>query len=103
MYGSSHLKWAGYRSQHDVVNEVRDATVDQQGLLTLRVLILRRHLVREDGSLTDERLRGDLPAKEFDIHVEPAAGQPRELRGVHRYTRGTDAYQAAVERYRRID
>ena len=103
MYGSAHVKWAGYRSQHDVVNEVRDATVDRQGVLTLRVLILRRQLVHEEGSLTDDRLRGDLPAKEFDIHLEPAAGQSRELRGVHQYTRGTDAYQAAVERYRRID
>lgn len=103
MYGSDHVKRAGYRSQHDVVNEVRDATVDQQGVLTLRVLILRRQLVHEEGSLTDERLRGDLPAKEFDIHLKPAAGQPRELRGVHQYTRGTEAYQAAVERYRRID
>jgi len=103
MYGSAHVKWAGYRSQHDVVNEVRDATVDQQGVLTLRVLILRRQLVHEEGSLTDERLGGDLSAKEFDIHLEPAAGQPREMRGVHRYTRGTDTYQAAVEQYRRID
>jgi hypothetical protein len=100
MYGSLHTKWAGYRSQHDVVNEVRDATVDRQGVLTLRVLILRRQLIHEEGSLPDERLRGDLPAKEFDIHLEPVAGQSRELRGEHRYTRGTDTYQAAEERYR---
>jgi hypothetical protein len=103
MYGSDHVEWAGYRSQHDVVNEIRDATVDHQGILTLRVMILRRQLVHEEGLLTDERLRGDLPAKEFDIRLEPAAGQPRELRGVHEYTRGTEAYQMAVERYRRID
>jgi hypothetical protein len=44
-----------------------------------------------------------MPANEFDIHLEPTTGQSRELRGVHEFTRGTEVYQAAVERYRRID
>lgn len=103
MYGSAHVNWAGYRSRYDVVNEVREATADRFGALDLRVLVLRRHLVHEEGALPDERLRGDLAANEFDIHLEPEAGQSRELRGVHQYTRGTEVYQAAVERYRRID
>jgi hypothetical protein len=103
MYGSHHVTWAGYRSQHDLLNDVRDATVDPQGVLTLRVLILRRQLIHEEGSLPEEQLRGDLPAKEFDIELKPVAGQPRELRGIHQYTRGTESYQAAVERYRRTD
>jgi hypothetical protein len=103
MYGSAYVNWTGYRSRYDVVNEVRDATADRHGALNLRVLVVRRQLVQEEGALPDERLRGDLAANEFDIHLEPAAGQPRELRGVHHYTRGTEVYQAAVERYRRID
>jgi len=39
MYGSSHVNWRGYRAQHDVVNEVRDAGVDKRGVLTLRGLL----------------------------------------------------------------
>ena len=50
MYGSDHVNWRGYRTQHDVVNEVRDASVDTHGVLTLRVLILRRQLVRAEGT-----------------------------------------------------
>jgi hypothetical protein len=103
MYGSNHVHWAGYQSRHDVVNDVREATVDECGVLSLRVLILRRHLVSESGQLPDERFNAELPEKDFDIHLEPVAGQPRELRGVHEYTRGIETYQEAVERYRRIE
>jgi hypothetical protein len=103
MYGSVHVNWAGYRARYDVVNEVREATADQNGALNLRALVLRRQLGHEEGALPDERLRAELAANEFDIHLEPAAGQSRELRGVHQYTRGTEVHQAAVERYRRID
>lgn len=103
MYGSAHVDWAGYRSRYDVVNEVREATADPNGALHLRVLVLRRQLMHEEGALPDVRLRGDLAANEFDIHLEPAAGQPGELRGVHEYTRGIEVHQAAVERYRRIE
>ena len=78
--------WAGYRSRYDVANEVREATADRYGALNLRVLVLRRQLMHDEGALPDERLRGDLAANEFDIHLEPAAGQSRELRGVHQYT-----------------
>jgi len=103
MHGTLHVTWGGYHSQHDVLNEVRDATVDRAGALVLRVQITRRHLVLERGSPPDERLRGDLPVKEWDIHLEPVAGKPQELRGVHKYTRGIDPFQSAVERYRRRD
>jgi len=103
MYGSAHVDWAGYRSRYDVVNEIREANADRYGALYLRVLVLRRQLMHEEGDPPDQRLRGDLAANEFDIHLEPVAGQSRELRGVHHYTRGTQVYQAAVERYRRID
>jgi hypothetical protein len=103
MHGSDQLTWAGYRSRHHVVNDVREATVDECGVLTLRVLIRRRHLVSESGPLPDERFHADLPEKDFYIHLEPVAGQPRELRGRHEYTRGIETYQEAVERYRLVE
>jgi hypothetical protein len=102
MYGSNHVDWRGYLAQHDVVNEVRDATVDDRGRLTLRVLILRRQLVREEGEPPDGRFRADLPAKDFYIRLEPVEGRAGELRGVHEYTRGVEAFQQATERYRHI-
>jgi hypothetical protein len=103
MWGSAQVDWAGYHSRYDVVNEVREATVDQEGALTLRVLVLRRQLAHEEGPLPDRRLVGELPPKEFDIQLEPLTDQAGELRGTHHYTRGTEVHQAAVERYVRID
>jgi hypothetical protein len=103
MYGSQHVNWDGYRSRQDVVNDVREATVDECGVLTLRVLIRRRQLVSESGPLPDERFHADLPEKDFYIQLEPVAGQSRELRGRHEYTRGIETYQEAAERYRRIE
>ena len=103
MWGSSHIKWAEYRSRYDVVNEVRKATVNQLGILTLRVSAVRRQLAYEQGPCPDERLRADLPDKEFDIRLEPTTLATRELRGGHRFTRGTAIYQAAVEQYIHID
>jgi Predicted nucleotide-binding protein containing TIR-like domain len=103
MYGSAHIDWAGYRSRYDVVNEVREATVDDHGSLTLRVLIVRRHLVFEEGTVPDNRLHAYLPDKEFYVHLAPVRGEPRELRGLHNYTRGMESYQAAVERYHHIE
>lgn len=103
MHGSAHGQWAGYRFRYDVVNEVREATVDRDGTLTLRVVILRRVLAFEEGVAPDARLSGELPPKEFDVILKPAPGQPRELHGAHSYTRGTEVYQAAIDRYFRID
>ena len=103
MYGSHHINWGGYHSRHDVVNDVREAVVDQCGVLTLRVLGLRRQLVSESGPLPHGRFHSDLPEKDWYIHLEPVAGQSKELRGEHEYTRGIETYQEAVERYRRIE
>jgi hypothetical protein len=86
MWGSAQVTWAEYRSRYDVVNEVREATVDRNGALTLRVLVLRRQLAYEEGPLPDDRLVGELPPKEFDIQLEPLTDQPRELQGIHHYT-----------------
>jgi hypothetical protein len=103
MWGSAEVKWDEYRSRYDVVNEVREATVNRNGALALRVMILRRHLAYEEGPVPDDRLVGELAPKEFDIQLEPVADRARELRGTHHYTRGTDIHQAAVERYVHID
>jgi hypothetical protein len=103
MYGSSHMNWGDYHAQHDVVCEVRDASVDERGFLTLRVLILRRQLITEVGMPPDDRFRTDLPAKDYYICLEPVDGQAGELRGVHRYTRGVEVFQEATERYRHIE
>jgi hypothetical protein len=103
MYGSSHMNWRGYRAHHDSLNEVREATVDERGFLTLRVFILRRQLVREEGILPDDRFRTDLPAKDYYVRLKPVDGQAGELRGAHQYTRGVEAFQQATERYRHIE
>jgi hypothetical protein len=59
--------------------------------------------VEEHGKLPDERLHRDLPAKEFEVVLEPASDGLKELRGGHRFTRGAEIYQAAVEQYIRVE
>ena len=88
-----------------MVNEVRRGHLwgDDHGSLTLRVLIVRRHLVFEEETVPDNRLHAYLPDKEFYVHLAPVRGEPRELRGLHNYTRGMESYQAAVERYHHIE
>jgi Predicted nucleotide-binding protein containing TIR-like domain len=103
MYGSTHLRWADYRSQWDWVNEVREATVNRHGVLTLRVLGVRRQVVEEHGTLPDERMNRALPSKEWEAILEPTSDGLRELQGGHRFTRGTEVYQAAIEQYVHVD
>lgn len=55
MYGATYISVQGYNARLDVVNEIRDATVSQDGGLRLRIEVIRRHLADEGGSL----LKGD--------------------------------------------
>jgi hypothetical protein len=87
----------------DVVNEVREATVNRHGVLTLCVLNVQRRLVDEHGTLPDERLHSALPSKEWEVILEPTADGHRELHGRTRFTRGTEVYQTATEQYVRVD
>src|SRR5262249_30092560 len=49
MYGATYISVQGYHARLDVVNEIRDATVDPDGGLRLRIEVVRRHLAEEEG------------------------------------------------------
>jgi hypothetical protein len=100
MHGHTDVKWAGYSAIYDVQNKVEEATAHPDGALDLRVSVIRSK--RTDGvDIPDELFRSALPEKQFDVHLEPATGQPNVLRGTHTFTRGSEVYQAAEEVYRR--
>jgi hypothetical protein len=49
MYGATYISVQDYESRLDVVNEIRDATVEDNGGLRLRIEVVRRHLSHEEG------------------------------------------------------
>jgi hypothetical protein len=98
-YGAAYISMGQYRARLDVVNEIRDAVVDQDGNLTLTIEVVRRHLAEENGDPPDGRVREDLQSKDFEERLECFSGQPRALRGVHEYQQNLAPYSSAVVEY----
>jgi len=99
MYGATYISVQGYNARLDVVNEIRDATVDQDGGLRLRIEVVRRHLADEEGDPPDRRFRESMQSRDFEVRLHPVAGVPNELHGQHDYTRGTEVFSSGTERY----
>lgn len=104
MYGSTYveLKTAGYTARWDVINEVHEATVDDDGRLTLRVEIKSRLLAAESGDPPDDSWRDDLTKKRFDVLLEPAAEGAKTLLATHRYEKGQDPFHVATGVYHQL-
>jgi Predicted nucleotide-binding protein containing TIR-like domain len=104
MYGSTYveLKTAGYTARWDVTNEVHEATVDDEGRLTLGVEIKSRLLAAESGDPPDESWRGDLTKKRFDVVLDPAPDMAKTLLERHGYEKGRTPFHAATGVYRRL-
>jgi hypothetical protein len=103
MYGSTYISVQRYNARLDVVNEIRDATVDDDGGLKLRIEVVRRHLAEEEGNPPDRRFRESMQSRDFEVSLRPVAGVPGELHGQHTYTRATGVYSSAFERYVHLD
>ena len=99
MYGATYISVQGYHARLDVVNEVRDATVDKDGGLRLRIEVVRRHLDEEEGDPPDRRFRESMQSRDFEVRLHPVAGVPNELRGEHDYTRAIEVFSSGTERY----
>jgi hypothetical protein len=101
--GSTFVSVSGYSSRFDVADEIRSATVDSSGGLTLRLEVISRHLTDEQGEPPHPTFRDQMQAREFEVRLEPVPGVPGELHGWHRYTRGASVFSAATERYMYAD
>ena len=99
MYGATYISVQGYNARLDVVNEIRDATVNQDGELRLRIEVIRRQLADEEGEPPDRRFRESMQSRDFEVRLHPVAGVPDELRGEHDYTRATEIFSSGTERY----
>ena len=99
MYGATYISVQDYGSRLDVVNEIRDATVDDNGGLRLRIEVVRRHLAHEEGDPPDRRFRERMQSKDFEVRLHPVAGVPNELHGEHLYTRANEVFSSGTERY----
>jgi len=99
MYGASYISVREYNARLDVVNEIRDATVDENGGLRLRIEVVRRNLAEEQGDPPDRRFRESMQSRDFEVRLHPVAGVPHELHGEHIYTRATEVFSSGTERY----
>ena len=99
MYGATYISVQGYNARLDVVNEIRDATVNQDGGLRLRIEVVRRHLADEEGDPPDRQFRESMQSRDFEVRLHPVAGVPNELHGEHDYTRATEVFSSGTERY----
>lgn len=103
MYGATYISVQDYRAHLDVVNEIRDATVDDNGGLRLRIEVVRRHLFEEEGDPPDRRFRESMQSRDFEVRLQPVAGVPNELHGEHLYTRANEVFSSGTEKYVHID
>jgi predicted nucleotide-binding protein with TIR-like domain len=99
MYGATYISVQDYSSRLDVVNEIRDATVDDNGGLRLRIEVVRRHLGHEEGDPPDRRFRESMQSRDFEVRLHPVAGVPNALHGEHLYTRANEIFSSGTERY----
>ena len=104
MYGSTYveLKTAGYMARWDVINEVEQATVDDNGWLTLEVEIKSRLLAAETGDPPDQSWRGELTKKRFEVVLEPAPDEAKTLLARHRYEKGQHPFHVATGVYHQL-
>ena len=99
MYGATYISVQDYSARLDVVNEIRDATVDENGGLRLRIEVVRRYLAEEEGDPPDGRFRESMQSRDFEVRLHPVASVPSELHGEHIYTRATEVFSSGTERY----
>jgi hypothetical protein len=99
MYGATYISVQDYHSRLDVVNEIRDATVEDNGGLRLRIEVVRRQLAEEEGDPPDRRFRESMQSRDFEVRLHPVVGVPNELHGEHLYTRATEIFSSGTERY----
>ena len=99
MYGATYVSVGDYTARIDTINEIRDATAGPDGGLRLRLEVVRRHLAQEDGEPPDRRFRDRMQGREFEVNLTPVDGSPGELHGRHVYTRATELFSSASERY----
>jgi hypothetical protein len=97
--GTVHISLGSYRAAYEVVNEIIRAEVDDDGALAMRLKVIRRHLIAEEGDAPTRQARRDLQNREFDLRVDRIDDIPMRLEGVHEYFRAGTLYQRASEMY----
>jgi hypothetical protein len=103
MYGATYISVQDYHSRLDAVNEIRDATVEDNGGLRLRMEVVRRHQAEEEGDPPDRRFRESMQSRDFEVRLHPVDGVPNELQGEHLYTRANEIFSSGTERYVHLD
>lgn len=98
--GNLYILVGKYRARYEIVNEILAASVDEKGILRMRVKVVRREGPKDEkGDPPDPSFREDLANKEFDLELEPMADKSKALTGSHEYRSATVVYQRAEEHW----
>src|SRR5262245_40971485 len=98
--GQLYIVVGKYRASYEVVNEIVSASVGNDGILKLRVRVVRREGPKnEAGTLANPALKETLARKEFDIELKPVEHERRKLSGFHEFRSATTVYQKAEEHW----
>ena len=103
MYGETYISIGTYRATIQVVNEIREAVVTQQGVLKLTLEVVRRDFRNETGEPPPVPFRQAMQGSEFNVDLAPVPGEPKLLRGTHSYRRNLAVYSSATEEYLQVD
>jgi len=96
--GRLHIFVENYTATYEILNEILKATVDEQGILRLRVKVIRRQRIEEYGEPPNARFHSQLANKEFDL-VLNRSEKPMRLEGGHEYKMARIQFQIADETY----
>lgn len=97
--GHLYIFVGDYAATYEIVNEVLQAYVDDDGTLKLHVKVIRRQRIDEHGEPPSGRFRAELANKEFDLELHRGREKSKTLKGSHEYKRAGRAYQEAEETF----
>ena len=97
--GKLYASVGQYRVTREVVNEILWAKIDKSGTLTLRVKLIRSRAVPGTEQGADPPLQRDLTNREFELELNPSAGEVKMLRGPHGYKKAAEVFQSAEENF----
>jgi hypothetical protein len=105
MFGKTEvmLNHGAYHASYRFDNDIKQASVNDQGQLTLNLRIVERKRINHKGDLPEElkHLEDPLPGSyEFSVILKPDLQRPGVLAGSHSYPWGIgEKYQEAEEEY----
>lgn len=98
--GKLYISIDNYKATYEIANRVHRATVTEDGTLNMRVEVLSRTRIKEEGEPREAGFREELAGDgKFDLVLKPVPGKSKRLKGTHTYDPALRVNQEAKEEY----